>query len=363
MRPKPYRAVVRTPDGREVSKAFARKIDARSWLTVQESSLLDRDWVDPRAGRLVFGEWAESVLAGRVHVAASTRARVDTAYRCQVAPFFARLPVGRIRPEHVRSWIAGLEADGLAPATITKAYQVLMIILRAAVDEQLIPRLPTAGVHLPALGTDEMRFLTEDEVTRLASVMPDWAATLTLTGAYSGCRWGELVGLRRSNLDLERGRLTVIESLSEVDGHLEPKKPKSRAGQRSVTLPGELCDILAGHLESADGELVFPAEQGGFLRRSNFRRRVWLPAVRASVGEPMRFHDLRHTHAAFLIALGAHPKAIQERLGHANIRTTLDRYGHLMVGLDEHVAEALNERLAAQALRNPDSPARLRVVK
>jgi integrase len=78
------------------------------------------------------------------------------------------------------------------------------------------------------------------------------------------------------------------------------------------------------------------------LHRTTFRERFWLPAVRAAVGEPFRFHDLRHTHVALLIGQGEHPKVIQQRLGHASIRTTLDTYGHLFEGLDEAAAERLD---------------------
>lgn len=124
-----------------------------------------------------------------------------------------------------------------------------------------------------------------------------------------------------------------------------------------IALPRFLCDILAEHLTAVpvgeDG-FVFQAPQGGPLRRSNFRRRVWLPAVRASVGQPMRFHDLRHTHVALLIAQGEHPKTIQGRLGHASISTTLDTYGHLFEGLDEAAAD----RLDAAAAHSPRTEGR-----
>ena len=75
----------------------------------------------------------------------------------------------------------------------------------------------------------------------------------------------------------------------------------------------------------------------------NFYHRSWQPAVRASVGEPFTFHGLRHSHAAILIAQGEHPKVIQERLGHASIKTTLDTYGHLFDGMDEAAADRLDE--------------------
>jgi integrase len=74
------------------------------------------------------------------------------------------------------------------------------------------------------------------------------------------------------------------------------------------------------------------------------------PAVAASVGEPCRFHDLRHSQAALLIASGQHPKVIQERLGHASIKTTLDTYGHLFEGMDRAAADALDEELSNRAV-------------
>src|SRR3954465_11882553 len=87
------------------------------------------------------------------------------------------------------------------------------------------------------------------------------------------------------------------------------------------------------------------------MRRSNFRRRIWLPAVAQAGLEGRRFHGLRHTAGALGIAQGAHPKAIQERMGHSSIQVTLDRYGHLFPGLDERIAEGLDaiyrENLAA----------------
>jgi integrase len=72
-----------------------------------------------------------------------------------------------------------------------------------------------------------------------------------------------------------------------------------------------------------------------------------LPAVEASVGQPCTFHDLRHSHAALLVAQGEHPKVMQERLGHASIKTTLDTYGHLFEGLDEAATDRLDATYAA----------------
>jgi integrase len=181
-----------------------------------------------------------------------------------------------------------------------------------------------------------MRFLTANEVSDLAGAIDQRYRALALTAAYTGCRFGELAGLKTHRLDLLRRTLTVTEALSEVRGQVRLAAPKSAAARRQVTLPKFLAEKLNHHLAtwppSTDG-FVFAAPQGGPLLRRNFRRRAWLPAVRASVGAPLRVHDLRHTHAAFLIAQGEHPKVTQTRLGHSSIKVTLDTYGHLFDGL------------------------------
>lgn len=137
-----------------------------------------------------------------------------------------------------------------------------------------------------------------------------------------------------------RPQLKVVEALTEVSGKVRLGPPKSKASKRTVTLPEFLVEELAQHLaqyRDPDG-WVFSAPQGGPVRRTNYRRRFWMPAGPASVGEPLRFHDLRHTRAALLIAQGVHAKVLQDRLGHASITTTLDTYGHLMTRLDEQAA-------------------------
>jgi integrase len=106
-------------------------------------------------------------------------------------------------------------------------------------------------------------------------------------------------------------------------------------------------------------DLVFPAPDGGPLRRTNFGHPFWAPAVRAaSISPAPTFHDLRHTAAALAIAEGAHPKAIQARMGNASITTTLNTYGHLFPSLDVELAERLEahraERLGAYLRRVDD---------
>jgi integrase len=161
--------------------------------------------------------------------------------------------------------------------------------------------------------------------------------------AYAGLRWGELAGLRVERVDLLRRTVSVVEQLTEVNGRVAFGPPKTAAARRAVNVPVGVAELLHDQLDRrASGGLVFPTREGGPMRRSHFRRRAWL-AARARAGlDGLRFHDLRHSAVALAIAQGAHPKAIQERMGHSSVTLTLDRYGHLFPALDERIAEGLD---------------------
>jgi integrase len=126
---------------------------------------------------------------------------------------------------------------------------------------------------------------------------------------------------------------------------------KTKESRRVVTIPAFLAEELGQHLERYPSpDLIFPGPSGGPLRRTNFGHRFWAPAVKAAGISPMpTFHHLRHTAAALAIMEGAHPKAIQARLGHASITTTLNLYGHLFPSLDVELAERLDD-VRAEAL-------------
>ena len=135
----------------------------------------------------------------------------------------------------------------------------------------------------------------------------------------------------------------------------------SPAQNAMLWIPGVVVDTLTQHLEACPpvDDMVWTTERGQVLRRGSFGR-TWRRAVAESVGPPCRIQDLRHTHAAWLIADGEHPKAIQTRLGHGSISVTMDRYGHLMDGLDDQIDLHLEARARAAAPpRAPSAPGTL----
>ena len=347
-----YQARYRTPDGRTRSNTFERRRDAERWLR-DELARIDRgDWIDPNAGTVTFAEWANRWMTTRLHIRDSTRERDETYLRSLVLPHFAARPLRDVTRYDIQDWISKMSNEGYAPATIQLAYGLVSMVFNAAVEDTLIQRTPCAGINLPKRTQAEKRFLSVEELHHLADTIDSRYRTLVVTAGFTGARFGELASLQARDLDLERRRVTITRSLAEVRGLITETEPKTSASRRSITLPQPVVDALDAHLNQHGTEptgRVFTAPEGGPLRRRSFRKRFWLPAVDASVGQPMRFHDLRHTHAALLIAANTHPKLLQSRLGHTSIKTTLDIYGHLYEPLDEIAADRL-EKLIADAI-------------
>jgi integrase len=340
-----------TPDGKERSKSFGRKIDAENFLSTTQVSKLQGTFVDPRAGRVTFEDWQKQWWATTVDLRPSTRARDASYMRTHILPVFGKAELADIDHLMVRTWVADLTAAGKAPATVAKALQVLSKCLRAAVDARLLGVNPADRVALPRIERAEIRFLGPDEVARLADEIDRRYRVFVLVGAYGGLRFGELAGLRRGRVDLLKGTVTVAEIVVEVSGHHVYGPPKTRAGRRVVPLPRFVVDELQKHLDGVDDpdRLVFPAPAGeGPLRASLFRRRIWQPAVTKAGLDGLTPHGLRHTAVALWIAAGASPKEVAVRAGHTSVVTVLDRYGHLLPSSEDRVTDAL-EAMARQA--------------
>lgn len=359
-----WRVGYRGPDRRQRYKTFTRKADANLFAATVETDLARGDWTDPLLGKVTVAEWARQVEASRLNRRRSTIARDDSYLRSFVLPAFGELRLVEVQPVAIQQWVAELNAAGYAPATIRKAYEILGRTFTAAVESRLIARSPCQGVKLPKIEQTEKRFLSPTEIEHLANVIHPRFRALVLTAAYSGARFGELAGLGRQHYEPLKRTIRIERNLTEVRGHLAFGETKTRAARRTVSIPAWLVDVLAEHIATfpGDDDLIFAAPVGGPLRRASFRTRHWKPAVQSSVGEPCRFHDMRHTHVALLIEQGAHPSVIASRLGHTSVRTVLDVYGHLFEGLDRDIADSLDAPSDSPAAYSQPTLERERVI-
>ena len=228
----------------------------------------------------------------------------------------------------VRAWRHALLESGVNAVTVAKAYRLLKAIFNTAVDDGLIRRNPCRTVGAGQERSAERPVLTVEQVGRLAEAIGARYQALVLLATFASLRWGELAALTRQNVDLDACTVRVVSSLTETDsGTLLPGLPKSAAGRRTVQLPPLITPGLRNHLDRyaqpGDDGSVFVSPRGERLRRSNFRRRVWLPAfTRAGLPE-IHFHDLRHTGNILTAIAGASLRELVARMGHANTRAAL----------------------------------------
>jgi integrase len=202
----------------------------------------------------------------------------------------------------------------------------------------------------------ERPVLAVPQVYALADAVPDRYRALVLLAVFGSLRWGELAALRRSDIDFQARTVRVSRQFSEQrGGGFAFGPPKSDAGHRTVAIPSVIMPDLASHIVTyaapGDDGLVFTSSAGGPLRRSNFCRHVWHPALQTAGLPPIHFHDLRHTGNQFAADEGANLRELMDRMGHS---TTSAAMGYLH-GSDERqqaIADALSSRAAAELGRS-----------
>lgn len=354
-----WRARWRDPNGDSREQWFDRRKVANAFVSQVEADKVNGDYVDPRDGQRRFGDYFSEWLDGRVDIRPTTRATYGSLASNHILPTWQRVPLASIHTQSVQKWVTGLIRAGLSPSTVRAVHGLLSTSLNTAVSWSLIPSNPCEGVHLPEIMDVDHRYLDEDEIEALADAIAPEFRTMVVLAGWTGLRFGELAALRTQDLQLLRRQLVVRGSVSEVRGEIHHGPPKTKKSRRSVPIPSSVCEDLAAHIARfgpGDGGLIFTDSHGGYLRNRNFRPRVFLPAVAASVGPPMTFHDLRHSYVSISIARGVHIKAISERLGHKSIKTTMDIYGHLLPGVDQADVDLLDRARAEALQRRSESP-------
>jgi integrase len=344
-----YQVRYQGPDGldRPAPHTFRTKREAQDWLADKQVEIRRGGWVDPDAGKVAFGEFAAAWIKERT-LARGTAELYETLLRLHLAPTFGRVAVADITPAAVRSWRAARLDAGAGRSTVAKSYALLRAVLNTAVEDQLITRNPCRIKGGSKEETPERPTATVAEVFLIADKIADRYRVLVLLAAFLGLRWGELIALRRRDVDTEAGCVWVRASVAELrNGVRVTKLPKSTAGVRTVPIPSVILPELCRHLDrysepNADGQ-VFVGAKGATPRRNHFNK-VWRRACDAAGIKGLHFHDLRHTGNNFAAAAGASTKELMARFGHSTMRAALvyqhandDRQREIAAGIDAQI--------------------------
>lgn len=297
---------------------------------------------------LTFGEFVDDWLPRY-----SRRVRPATLASCRESlrhlAVFDAWQLETIRAADVEDHVFAVAEQ--APRAAELMLDTLRMILRNARERGQSIDEAALRVRPPRRERSERRFLAWPEVEALALETVEPYGNLIRFACLTGLRQGELFALRDRSIDLQRATLLVEAGARE--GKIVATK--TAAGTRQVRLSAEAAAILRAQLLARTPNelgLVFPTPGGSVWRKDNFMARIFRPAVRRSNLQPLRFHDLRHTYAALMVAAGAHPKLLQAQLGHTSINVTLNTYGHLFPDAFVDVGPAL-DRLVTTSRREP----------
>jgi integrase len=337
-----YRVNWRDPAGRQRARTFRTKKEAQRFAAQVDADTARGTYVDPHAARRVLlRDYADQWLDG-LSVGARTLEKSNAMLRTHVLPQWGEWSLARIDHVSVQQWTTEL-GTRRAPATVSAAFGVLSRILDMAVRARLVAVNPCDGVRLPTARRQQapMRTITRVEFrTRLLPQVPDRYRALVCVAAGAGLRWGECVGLSWDAVDLTARDVYVARVVVETPGRCELRNyPKSRAGVRRVPLPAFAVQALTRHREqyTFSDDLVFSTRSGGPLRRSTFRSRVWAPTIKRAGLVGLRFHDLRHSYATWLVSDNVPINVVQRLMGHEDASTTLNRYVHAPRDYDDRV--------------------------
>ncbi|MHB1042353.1 MAG: site-specific integrase [Eubacteriales bacterium] len=354
--------------------------EARKLLDLFSAEVQKGQYVAP--SKLTFKEFAERWLRdyGETNLAPKTLDRYKRMLDSRIIPAFELLKLEQIRPFHLLEFYKNLQEDGiredgkegvLSPKTILHHHRLISAMLNDAVEWELIGSNPASKVKPPKVAKKQAECYDEEQTAALlaaAEIEPLRYRLMINLAVFTGLRRGELMGLEWRDINLEAGTLEVRQASQYVAGKgTFTKEPKNETSKRVLALPPFVIDLLKLHKEDLEeqaqsiddrwigSERLFVTWDGRPMHPDTISQ--WFPKFLTRHNlPPLPFHGLRHTAATLLIGQGLNAKNISARMGHADIGTTYNIYGHALKSADREAADKLNE-LYNGKLKKKEGPA------
>lgn len=366
------------------SKAMARKERDRIRKEHESGIKVDSDKVTLSE---FIKTWAEAKLSSGT--ASEETVKGNLSSLAHVERYIGDVPIAKIDAQTIERVYAAIREDrGIGGTTMNRIHSLLKSVLKKAVDYDIILRNPCDRVTAPKKDKPDRKALSASGCARLAGCLDDaerkwrgdmaekeermaklsktenrisvrglgklgcvYAARIALA---TGLRRGELAGLTWGSVDFGTGSIEVVQSRTK---HGETKGPKTEAGVRTVHVDNDTLwrlrewkreqasELMTLGIEQGASTPVCSNDKGGFIDLCNLDR-FWRDFRNEYGFKDLKLHELRHTQATQLVALGMDVKTVQTRLGHASAATTLDMYSHPVAENDEMAAELVGSLLS-----------------
>jgi integrase len=306
-----------------------------------------------------LNRWLDDVVSQR------NKPRTQESYqamvRLHIAPLIGHYQLSKLAPQHVQAMLNELPKKGLSARTVHYARAILRRALNQAVRWKLVAFNAAEPVEPPRVEKTELQPLTLAQVQALLeAVRGHRFETIYRVALSLGLRRGEVLGLQWSDVNFEARTLRITGTLQRVRGKLVRTSLKTVDSKRTLSVPETLLAALRAHRDVQqelwpDAAYIFVSTTGTPIEPMNLRNHF--KAILKQIGLPatIRFHDLRHSCATLLIAQGVHPRVIQSILGHAQISTTMDIYGHVMEETQRDATDKLDALLWRRDAAREDS--------
>ncbi|MBM7702850.1 tyrosine-type recombinase/integrase [Metabacillus iocasae] len=345
-------------DGKRQQKkkrGFKTKKEAQQALAEAINTVNTGSYIEPST--ILYKDYLDDWFLTKQNSIGVQTTKVYKAYlQGRIVPELGNYKLSKLSTIQIQSFINRLSEEGLSSSTIKKIHEIIRNSLEHAVDFELVPKNVALKVKLPKANKKEMTVWNEDEVNQFLKVAREDPSYIVFHLALTtGMRQGEVLGLRWKDVDLEKGLIRIKQTLSH-DGKEMMSGAKTQSSLRAINLSEVTIRALKTRKLTVskeklslgtiyeDFDLIACTQHGTPFNPANVRR-TFNRLIKLADVPKIRFHDLRHTHATLLLSKGVNVKVISERLGHSNIKVTLDTYSHVLPTMQEEVARKLDEMI------------------
>jgi integrase len=351
----------KTPDGKRHQKWITFKGSHKQAETKLTELLRQRDignYVntdDNITVRSFLTRWLAEYA--RINLSPRGYERYESICRVHLIPAIGKIPLTKLRSEHLQKLYTEKLESGLSPRTVKYIHVITHKALVTALKWNLINRNIADNVDTPKPNQSEMQIWNEEEMSQFLEAAKDTEYyALFYAALFTGARRSELLALRWKDIDLILGQIYINRGLHHLNnGEYVFSQPKTARSRRTIALSPSAIGVLSKYYDTrcmdaamlnkkvTDDTLIFSDIVTGKPYRPNTISRAWTNLAIKTGIKTIRFHDARHTHASLMLKQGIHPRIVMERLGHSTISVTLDIYSHVVPGMQELAAQRFDD--------------------